>query len=196
MTGTQAALILASGSPRRRQLLEMLGLEHRVVPPDVDETRRAGEVPADYVLRLARDKAQAVAGREPGSLVLAADTTVVLGAELYGKPATTGEAVEMLRTLAGRTHQVYTGVAVAENGRVETALDVSDVTFRRLTDLQIADYVATAEPMDKAGAYAIQGRGAALIEGIRGDFFGVMGLPLRLVLELLERFGRPYRFTR
>ena len=189
-------LVLASGSPRRRQLLEMLGIEHRVVPPDVDETRRPGETPADYVVRLAREKARAVSGRDPKPLVLAADTTVILGDELFAKPATVGEAVEMLGRLAGRTHQVYTGVALAQGERVETALDVSDVTFRRLARDQIANYVATGEPMDKAGAYAIQGKGAALIDGIRGDFFGVMGLPLRLVLDLLERFERPYRFTR
>jgi septum formation protein len=173
----------------------MLGLEHRVVPPDVDETRRDGEAPADYVVRLAREKARAVSAREPQALVLAADTTVVLGAELFAKPEGVEDAVGMLRRLAGRTHQVYTGVALAQGERVETGLDVSDVTFRRLSDDLIADYVATGEPMDKAGAYAIQGRGAALIDGIRGDFFGVMGLPLRLVLDLLERFGRPYRFT-
>ena len=189
-------LVLASGSPRRRQLLDMLGIEHRVVPPDVDETRRPGEAPADYVVRLAREKARAVSGRDPKPLVLAADTTVILGDELFAKPATVGEAVEMLGRLAGRTHQVYTGVALAQGERVETALDVSDVTFRRLARDQIANYVATGEPMDKAGAYAIQGKGAALIDGIRGDFFGVMGLPLRLVLDLLERFERPYRFTR
>ena len=190
------ALILASGSPRRRQLLDMLGLAHRVVPPDVDETRHDGEAPAGYVVRLAREKARAVSSREPGALVLAADTTVVLGAELFAKPQDQRDAVAMLGRLAGRTHQVYTGVALAQDDRVETALDVSDVTFRSLSNDLIAEYVATGEPMDKAGAYAIQGKGAALIDGIRGDFFGVMGLPLRLVLDLLERFGRPYRFTR
>ena len=191
-----APLVLASASPRRRQLLEMLGLEHRVVPPDVDETRRPGEEPARYVVRLAREKALAVAGRQPGALVLAADTTVVLGSEVFEKPRTPAEAVAMLRSLSGRTHQVHTGVALADGTRVEDALDVTDVTFRRLPEPELAAYVATGEPMDKAGAYAIQGLGAALIEGIRGDFFGVMGLPLRLVLELLERRGRPYRFTR
>ena len=191
-----APLILASASPRRRQLLEMLGIEHRVVPPDVDETRRDGEDPAGYVLRLAEEKARVVAAREPGGLVLAADTTVVLGPELFGKPATPAEAADMLRRLAGRTHQVYTGVALTAGDRIESALDVSDVTFRALDAAAIAGYVATGEPMDKAGAYAIQGKGAALIEGIRGDFFGVMGLPLRLVLDLLARVERPYRFTR
>ncbi|HKV69970.1 MAG TPA: Maf family protein [Gemmatimonadales bacterium] len=195
MTSPQP-LILASGSPRRRQLLEMLGLEHRVVPPDVDETRHDGEAPGDYVVRLAREKARAVSRREPKALVLAADTTVVLESELFAKPESVADAVAMLGRLAGRTHQVYTGVALARGERVETALDVSDVTFRRLSPELISQYVATGEPMDKAGAYAIQGQGAALIDGIRGDFFGVMGLPLKLVLDLLERFGRPYRFTR
>jgi len=174
----------------------MLGIAHRVVPPEVDETRRPGEDPAAYVSRLAREKAGVVAAREPDALVLGADTTVVLAADLFGKPETPDEAAAMLRRLAGRTHQVYTGVALARGERIESLLDVSDVTFRPLDDAAIAAYVATEEPMDKAGAYAIQGRGAALIAGIRGDFFGVMGLPLRLVLELLERFGRPYRFTR
>ena len=189
-------LVLASGSPRRRQLLEMLGIPHRVVVPEVDETRRPGEEPQAYVVRLARAKAAAVAAREPGQLVLGADTTVVVRGEVLGKPASTDEAAAMLAKLQGRTHQVFTAVAVAWDGRVEDAVDVTDVSFRPLSDAMIAAYAATGEPMDKAGAYAVQGRGAALIEGIRGDFFGVMGLPLRLVLELLERAGRPYRFTR
>ena len=128
--------------------------------------------------------------------MLAADTTVVLRGEVFEKPQTPAAAVEMLAQLAGRTHQVMTAVAVARDGRLEHAVDVTDVTFRPLSGDQIAAYVATGEPMDKAGAYAIQGKGAALVEGIRGDFFGVMGLPLRLALELLERFGLPYRFTR
>ena len=189
-------IVLASGSPRRRQLLEMIGLQCRVVPPDVDETLGPSEQAEGYVTRLARDKARTVAARERGAVVLAADTTVVLRGGIFGKPATPKEAEAMLRRLAGRKHQVMTAVAVAQDGRVEHALDVTDVTFRRLTDEQIAAYVATGEPLDKAGAYAIQGKGAALVEGIRGDFFGVMGLPLRLALELLERFGVPYRFTR
>jgi septum formation protein len=189
-------IVLASGSPRRRQLLEMLGLSFRIVPPAVDETRRPAELPEQYVTRLAREKAATVAAREPGAVVLGADTTVVMRAQVFEKPATPEEAVAMLQRLAGRTHQVLTAVAVARDGRLEDALDVTDVTFRRLTDDQIAAYVATGEPLDKAGAYAIQGKGAALVEGIRGDFFGVMGLPLRLALELLERFAVRYRFTR
>ena len=189
-------IVLASGSPRRRQLLEMLDIAHRVVVPDVDESRRPGEAPAAYVTRIAGDKARTVAAREPNALILSADTTVVLGAELFGKPGTEAEAMTMLRHLQGRTHQVYTAVAMVGEERLEQALDVSDVTFRSLDDGTLAAYVATGEPMDKAGAYAIQGRGAALIKGIAGDYFGVMGLPLRLVIDLLGRFGRPYRFTR
>ena len=190
------ALVLASESPRRRQLLEMLGIRFRVVPPDVDETYRNGEAPEAYVVRLARKKASAVAARAPGELVLGADTTVVVRGDVLGKPSSEEEAATMLASLQGRTHQVMTGVALAAGDRVEHALDVTDVTFRPLDEATIRAYVATGEPMDKAGAYAVQGRGAMLVEGIRGDFFGVMGLPLRLVLELLERFGRPYRLTR
>lgn len=189
-------IVLASGSPRRRQLLEMLGIPFRIVAPDTDETLQPSELPEGYVTRLARAKAQGVAAREPGAVVLGADTTVVLRGRMFGKPATPDAAVEMLRQLRGRQHQVMTAVAVASDGRVEHALDVTDVIFRQLTDDEIAAYVATGEPLDKAGAYAIQGKGAALVEGIRGDFFGVMGLPLRLALELLGRFGIPYRFTR
>jgi len=189
-------IVLASGSPRRRQLLEMIGVPFRVVPPAVDETRTQAELPEPYVTRVACQKAAAVAAREAGAVVLAADTTVVLRGQIFGKHTTPAEAAAMLKRLEGRKHQVMTGVAVAQDGRVEHALDVTDVTFRRLSDGMIAEYVATGEPLDKAGAYAIQGRGAALVEGIRGDFFSVMGLPLRLALELLERFGVPYRFTR
>ncbi len=189
-------LVLASGSPRRRQLLALLGISPRVVVPGVDELRPEGEPPADYVVRVARAKAGAVAGREPGAVVLAADTAVVLGDAVFGKPGDPAEAVAMLLRLQGRTHQVMTAVAVAQDERIEHALDVSDVTFRSHDRAALAAYVATGEPLDKAGAYAIQGLGAPLVEEIRGDFFGVMGLPLRLVIDLLARFGLPYRFTR
>jgi len=180
-------LVLASASPRRRQLLDMLGLEHRVVPPDVDESRRDGEDPAGYVLRLAEDKARAVAAREPAALVLAADTTVVLGPDLFGKPATPAEAADMLRRLSGRTHQVYTGVALAFRDRIESALDVSDVTFRPLDAATIAAYVATGEPMDKAGAYAIQGRASKFVDRVEGCYFNVIGLPLAMVYRHWKR---------
>ncbi|MGH7537817.1 MAG: Maf family protein, partial [Gemmatimonadales bacterium] len=131
-----------------------------------------------------------------GEVVLAADTTVVLEGELFAKPTDAADAVAMLGRLQGRTHQVMTAVAVARDERIEHALDVSHVTFRPADRETLAAYVATGEPLDKAGAYAIQGLGAPLVERVEGDFFGVMGLPLRLALDLLERFGRPYRFTR
>ena len=191
MTGP---IVLASGSPRRRQLLEMLRIPFRVIAPDVDEHALAGESPAAYVTRLSRVKAEVIAARAPGDVVLAADTTVVLDEEIFGKPESPEHAVAMLARLQGRTHEVMTAVAVTRDGDLAQALDVSRVTFRPADEATLAAYVATGEPLDKAGAYAIQGLGAPLIERVEGDFFGVMGLPLRLALDLLGRFGRPYRF--
>ena len=189
-------IVLASGSPRRKQLLEMLHIPFRVIPPDVDEHVLPGEPPDAYVTRLSRAKAEAVVPRAPGDVILAADTTVVLDGAIFEKPTSPAHAVEMLSRLQGRTHEVMTAVAVARDENVEQALDVSRVTFRPVDRATLEAYVATGEPMDKAGAYAIQGLGAPLIERVEGDFFGVMGLPLRLALDLLARFGRPYRFTR
>jgi septum formation protein len=189
-------IVLASGSPRRKQLLEMLHIPFRVIPPDVDERVLPGEEPGHYVTRLSRAKAEVVVARAPGDVVLAADTTVVLDGAIFEKPTSPAHAVEMLSRLQGRTHEVMTAVAVARDGDVAQALDVSRVTFRPVDRATLEAYVATGEPMDKAGAYAIQGLGAPLIERVEGDFFGVMGLPLRLALDLLARFGRPYRFTR
>ena len=189
-------LVLASGSPRRKQLLEMLRIPFRIIPPDVDEHVLAGEQADAYVTRLSRVKAQAVVALAPGEVILAADTTVALRGRIFEKPTSPQNAVEMLEQLQGQTHKVLTAVAVAENGRLEQALDVTRVTFRRADRATLEEYVATGEPLDKAGAYAIQGLGAPLIERVEGDFFGVMGLPLRLALDLLAKFGRPYRFTR
>ena len=183
-------LILASASPRRRQLLEMLGIPVRVVPSNIPEVRRPAETPVDYVERLAREKALSV----PGGLVLGADTTVVVRDEVLEKPTDRADALRMLRKLQGRTHQVVTSVALVADEVVHQATDVTSVAFRRLSDELLEAYVATGEPMDKAGAYGIQGYGAALVERIEGDFFSVMGLPIRLVLELLERSGHGYRF--
>jgi septum formation protein len=174
----------------------MLRIPFRVIPPDVDEHVLPDEKPPDYVTRLSRAKAQAVVARAPGEVILAADTTVVLGGKIFEKPTSPTNAVEMLEQLQGKTHDVLTAVAVAANGRLEQALDVSRVTFRPNSRKTLEEYVATGEPLDKAGAYAIQGLGAPLIERVEGDFFGVMGLPLRLALDLLARFDRPYRFTR
>ena len=189
---TVAPLTLASSSPRRRQLLEMLGIPVRVVSPNVPEVRRSLETPMDYVERLARDKALSV----PGDLVLGADTTVVVRDTVLEKPADAAEALRMLQQLQGRTHQVVTSVALVADEAVHQATDVTNVTFRRVDDAFLQAYVATGEPMDKAGAYGIQGYGAALVERIEGDFFSVMGLPVRLVLGLLEAAGREYRFGR
>ena len=185
-----STLTLASSSPRRRQLLEMLGIPVRVVSPNVSEVRRPVETPVDYVERLAREKALAV----PGRLVLGADTTVVVRDEILEKPVDAVDALRMLRKLQGRTHQVVTSIALVAGETIHQATDVTNVVFRRLDDVFLEAYVATGEPMDKAGAYGIQGYGAALVERIDGDFFSVMGLPIRLVLELLDEAGQPYRF--
>ena len=188
-------IVLASSSPRRKQLLEMLRIPFRVIVPDVDERVLPGEAPDAYVTRLSSAKAQAVVFQVPGEIVLAADTTVVLGGEILGKPESAAHAVDMLLRLQGQTHDVLTAVAVARDEVLEQALDRSRVTFRPADQALLAAYVATGEPMDKAGAYAVQGLGAPLIERVEGDFFGVMGLPLRLALDLLARLGRPYRFS-
>ena len=195
-TTHEKPIVLASGSPRRKQLLEMLRIPFRVMPPDVDEHVLPGEAPDRYVTRLSRVKAEAVAARAPGELILAADTTVVLDGDIFGKPESPADAVAMLSRLQGRTHEVLTAVAVTRNGDLQQALDVSRVTFRSADRATLEEYVTTGEPLDKAGAYAIQGLGALFIERVEGDIFGVMGLPLRLALDLLARFGRPYRFTR
>ena len=188
---TQLSLTLASSSPRRRQLLEMLGIAVRVVPPNIPEVRRPLETPVDYVERLAREKALSVRGE----LVLGADTTVVIRDEVLEKPTDANDALRMLRKLQGRTHQVVTSVVLVVGDAIYQATDVTNVAFRRMNDAYLQAYVATGEPMDKAGAYGIQGYGAALVEKIDGDFFSVMGLPVRLVLSLLEQAGQPYRFS-
>ena len=187
---TREPLTLASTSPRRRQLLEMLGIPLRVVPSNVPEVRLPTETPLDYVERLAREKALGVRGR----LVLGADTTVIVRDEVLEKPVDEADALRMLGKLQGRTHQVVTSVALVASGRIHQATDVTNVSFRRVSGDFLRAYVATGEPMDKAGAYGIQGYGAALVERIEGDFFGVMGLPLRLVLKLMEEAGEKYEF--
>jgi len=170
----------------------MLGITVDVHPAHVPEVRQPGEAPRDYALRLAQDKACAVAGE----LVLAADTIVVLGDDILEKPRDAEDALSMLLRLQGRTHEVVTAVALRADSTVFEAVDVTAVTFRPAREGFLRAYVKTGEPMDKAGAYGIQGFGAALVERIDGDFFGVMGLPVRLVLDLLAEAGRPYRFER
>jgi septum formation protein len=185
-------LVLASRSPRRMQLLELLGLPVRPRPADVPEERAPGESPAAYAERLARDKAGAV----EGDYVLGADTIVLVDDRVLEKPTDPEEAVAMLLLLQGRSHQVITAVALKTAGGIESAVEVTTVTFRPLDEPFLRAYVATGEPLDKAGAYGIQGYGAALVDRIEGDFFCVMGLPLRLVLDLLERGGWSYAFNR
>jgi septum formation protein len=183
-------LILASSSPRRRLLLEMLRIEFEVQPSNIPEIRQPGETPVGYTERLAREKALFL----PGPLVLGADTTVVLEDHVFEKPVDAEDALRMLRRLQGRTHQVITSVALVAGGAVRQATDITAVTFRPCDDDFLRAYIATGEPMDKAGSYGIQGYGAALVERIDGDFFGVMGLPVRLVLRLLEEAGYPFPF--
>jgi len=189
-------IILASSSPRRRQLLDMLGIEYIVDPSDIEESRAPGELPQSMAVRLARQKAVTTGARHPDVPVLGADTVVVVQDTVLGKPASTREAERMLGMLSGRDHEVITAVALAWDGATAAKCDITRVWFREMEPSFIRDYVATGEPLDKAGSYGVQGRGALLVEKIEGDFFSVMGLPLRLVVELLEGAGLSYRFTR
>ena len=185
-------LYLASQSPRRRQLLEQLGLRLGVLDVDVPELRAPGEPAPDYVSRVAREKAGAgllqVAGA-PGAVVLGADTEVVLDDQVFGKPGGAVDAAVMLRWLSGRTHQVVSVVWLVSAAREAHAVSVSEVRFGPLSDEQIQAYVACGEPMGKAGGYAIQGRGAAFVEHLSGSYSGVMGLPLYETARLLREFG-------
>lgn len=186
----QTSLVLASASPRRRDLLGQLGLSFTICAADIDETPHPGEAPEAYVRRLAREKAQAVAGRFPGTWVLAADTTVVLGPELLGKPRDAAEARGMLSRLSGRTHEVHTGVAIAGRAGDSTVVRTR-VTFRTLSAGEIDWYVGTGEPLDKAGSYAIQGKGGFMVASVEGSPTNVIGLPLGETLALLSRAGVP-----
>jgi len=194
MTEPAVRVVLASQSPRRRELLTLVGLAHDVRPADVDETPYAGEEPVPHAERLARAKAETLAAREDGAVVVAADTIVVIDGLILGKPGDAAEARAMLRRLAGRTHTVFTAVAVARGGRTVSGVEEVRVTFRALDDAEIDAYVATGEPMDKAGSYGIQGFGATIVERIEGDYFAVMGLPLVRLVRLLGEVGLRYEF--
>lgn len=187
-------LILASGSPRRRQLLERLGLSFTVEPADVDESARPGEAAPEHVERLALEKARLVAAGHPGALVIGGDTVVVLDDAILTKPADAADAVGMLMRLQGREHRVETGVAAVLDDRSATAVVGADVRFREFDRATAEAYVATGEPLDKAGAYGIQGRGSVFVESIRGDFFAVVGLPVARLSALLEDLGWRYDF--
>ena len=185
-------VILASSSPRRRELLRLIGLQHEVRPADVDETLLQGEIPWAYAERLARAKAEKSAA--DGALSIGSDTIVVVDGDVLGKPKDQAEAAVMLRRLSGRTHTVMTAIAVALDGVVSSDVVKVGVTFRTLRDDEIADYIGTGEPMDKAGAYGIQGFGASIVDGVDGDYFAVMGLPVNRMIRLIESVGLVYRF--
>jgi len=184
-----AQIILASASPRRKELLDQIKVSYQVHPVDIDETPRLNEAPAVYVQRLAAEKSAAGVAQTGGVLpVLAADTTVVLGDRIMGKPEHLDDALSMLMQLSGKTHQVYTAVSVRGFGHSQV-LSVTDVAFRALTEQEIIAYWHSGEPLDKAGSYAIQGRASIFVESIKGSFSGVVGLPLFETAQLLSQQG-------
>ena len=191
---TTPRIILASQSPRRADLLRMLGLTFETMPADIDETYRAGEQPAPHAERLAREKTRTIAARAPDAVIIGSDTVVVVDGEVLGKPRDHDEAVRMLMRLQGREHEVATGIAVCVQGTLRSAVERVRVRFRPFNVALAGAYAATGEPMDKAGAYGIQGFGATLVEKIEGDFFAVMGLPICRMIELLESAGLMYDF--
>jgi septum formation protein len=185
-------VVLASQSPRRRQLLELIGIEHEVRPANIDETYFDGEEPRAHAVRLARGKAEAIAATN--AVTIGSDTIVVVDGDVLGKPADAADAARMLRRLSGRSHVVITAVALHWRDRLVSDAEEVAVTFRALSDQDIREYIATGEPMDKAGAYGIQGYGATIVERVDGDYFAVMGLPLNRLARLLESLDLEYAF--
>jgi septum formation protein len=183
--------ILASASPRRRELLASIGLSFDVLPSAIPEVRAEGESPEEYVARLSREKANALGEQHPSRWVIAADTTVLMGDQLLEKPLDRADAARMLATIAGRTHTVYTGVTLlnVEHAYHDTRVAESEVRMLSLTDSDIDWYVATGEPLDKAGAYAAQGIGGMFIDSIHGSYTNVVGLPLALLFQMLRKAG-------
>ena len=184
-------LRLASASPRRRQLLDLIGVPHVITPADIDETPHASERADDYVMRLAREKAEAIWALHQDLPVLAADTTVVVDYEILGKPESEADAAAMLGKLSGREHLVHTGVALRTGPSVKVGISTTQVWFESLTPAQIHAYWASGEPQGKAGAYAIQGLGAVFVSNIAGSYTGVMGLPLFETAQMLRHAGIP-----
>jgi septum formation protein len=191
---TACRVLLASSSPRRRELLSLVGIPHEVRPSNLDETMRPGEVPREHAERLAREKAAAVAAPDSDVVTVAADTIVVIDGKVLGKPTDTRDAARMLGMLSGRRHTVITAVAVSRAGELLSAVEEVGVKFRTLTAEEIDEYIATGEPMDKAGGYGIQGFGATIVERVEGDYFAVMGLSLVRLVRLLGEVGIVYRF--
>ncbi len=180
---------LASSSPRRAALLAGIGVPHLVDPPQADETAHPGESPAALTVRLARRKAESVAARHPGAVTLGADTVVSLDDHILGKPHDRSDWAAMLRLLSGRTHLVHTGVALVRDGAAVSDVERTEVRFRALTEAEIAWYVASGEGRDKAGGYALQGKGAALVAAVHGCFTNVVGLPIGLLIRLATGIG-------
>ena len=178
-------IILASGSPRRAEILNSVGWEFTKVVPDIDESERPGELPDVYVQRLATEKASAIAARFPGEIVLAADTTVVIDGQIIGKPVDMPDAKRMIGLLSGRRHEVLTGVAVVRDGRETSGVQRTHVKFAPMTDSEIEFLAERGDPLDMAGAYAVQAQAALFIEGIEGDYWNVVGLPIGLVYRMI-----------
>ncbi|PYP80636.1 MAG: septum formation protein Maf [Gemmatimonadetes bacterium] len=191
---TALRVILASQSPRRRELLTLVGIAHEVQPADIDESYIAGERPREHAERLARGKTAVIAARAPDAVVIGSDTIVVVDGDVLGKPADELDAVRMLARLAGRSHTVITAVAVAWRGETRSGVEEVGVTFHPLSRAEIDAYIATGEPMDKAGAYGIQGYGATIVARVDGDYFAVMGLPLQRLTRVLAVLGIRYAF--
>ena len=191
---TALRVILASQSPRRRELLKLVGIAHEVQPADIDESYIAGERPREHAERLARGKTAVIAARAPDAVVIGSDTIVVVDGDVLGKPADELDAVRMLARLAGRSHTVITAVAVAWRGETRSGVEEVGVTFHPLSRAEIDAYIATGEPMDKAGAYGIQGYGATIVARVDGDYFAVMGLPLQRLTRVLAVLGIRYAF--
>ncbi len=191
---TTPRVVLASQSPRRRELLTLVGIPHDVRPADIDESYLAGEQPGAHAERLAREKARVVARDRPDALVIGSDTIVVVDGDVLGKPRDDAHAAEMLARLSGRSHIVMTAIAVEWRGSIRSAVVDVGVTFHPLTTREIAAYIATREPMDKAGAYGIQGYGATIVSRVDGDYFAVMGLPLQRLVRLMAELRVRYEF--
>ena len=179
-------IVLASGSPRRSEILNSVGWEFTKVVPDIDETERENEPPEEYVQRLAEEKAIAVGSPDPGMIVLAADTTVVIDEQIIGKPIDLEDARRMLKMLSGRWHDVLTGVAVRQNGNISVGMERTGVKFASMNYAEIEFLAQMGDPLDKAGAYAVQAQAALFIEQIRGDYWNVVGLPISLVYRLIK----------
>jgi len=180
-------LILASGSPRRAEILTSVGWEFTKHVADIDESERVGESPVDYVLRLAREKAAAVAVNYPNEIVLGADTTVVIDDQILAKPVDLDDARRMLSLLAGNWHEVLTGIAVVQNGETRSDIQSTRVKFAPMSDAEINFLAERGDPLDKAGAYAVQAQAALFIEGLEGDYWNVVGLPISLVYKLMQK---------